>query len=752
MDLQQLNPMQKQAAETLEGPLLIIAGAGSGKTRTMTYRIANLLSQGVPAYAIMALTFTNKAAREMKNRVAGLTGDAADEAWIGTFHSICVRILRRDIEKIGYKRSFVIYDDDDQQRVLRDIYRDLDIDDKRFPVKEARNIISDAKNRLLTADEWFAESNKDFRSQKFHDIFVVYNKKLKDSDALDFDDLISHTLQLLVDHPPVLEYYRKRFRYVHVDEYQDTNFAQYSLVRLLTEESRNLCVVGDDDQSIYGWRGADIRNILEFQSDFPDAQVIKLEQNYRSTSNILDAANQVIANNPGRMEKALWTDIGEGEKIKLCSAGDEREEAAWICERIRRLKQREKVPLSEIAVLYRTHAQSRVLEEMLMRAGIPYRVYGGTRFYDRKEIRDVVAYLRLIINPLDEVALKRIINVPKRSIGEATVNALETHARENNIPLFSALIDTPDTLSSRPRKCVGEFVALINKLTALQESMPLTQFVELLLEETGLIAVDEESNDEEALARRENVLEFVGAVKEFEEQHEGATLAAFLENVALVTDLDRQEDSPQFITLMTLHSAKGLEFDAVFVAGLEEGLFPSSRSRDDEDRLQEERRLCYVGMTRAKKYLCLSWAKRRSLFNQISHNDRSRFLDEIPARLMSDDWARTMYKHFGDRKEPEFPTRQAAVQPPQPSFGIPGMGQRLDQIPGVHKGFIKPKPKRSAPATTFEAGDRVLHRKFGEGTVKLVEGGPSDGRVTVAFTAYGEKKFAISVAPIVKLE
>ncbi len=751
MDLQQLNPMQRKAAETLNGPLLIIAGAGSGKTRTMTYRIAHLLSRGVPAHAIMALTFTNKAAREMKNRVSALTGDAAEDAWIGTFHSICVRILRRDIEKLGYKRSFVIYDEDDQSKVLRDIYRDLDIDDKRFPPREARAVISDAKNRLLTADEWFAESGKDWRNQKLHDIFVAYERKLRASDALDFDDLISHTLQLLVDHPPVLQYYRNRFQYVHVDEYQDTNFAQYSLVRLLTEESRNLCVVGDDDQSIYGWRGADIRNILDFQKDFPDAQVVKLEQNYRSTSSILDAANQVIANNEGRMEKALWTELGEGEKIKLCSAGDEREEAAWICERIRRLQQR-KVPYSEIAILYRTHAQSRVLEEMFMRAAIPYRVYGGTRFYDRREIRDVVAYLRLIINPMDEVALKRIINVPKRSIGDATVTALENHARDRDIPLFSALSDLPDTLSSRPKKCVGEFVAIINKLTAMQEAMPLTQFVELLLEETGLVAVDEESNDEEALARRENVMEFVGAVKEFEEQHEDATLASFLENVALVTDLDRQEDAPQFITLMTLHSAKGLEFDAVFMAGLEDGLFPSSRSRDDEDRLQEERRLCYVGMTRARKFLCMSWAKRRSLFNQITYNDRSRFLGEIPARLLSDDWARTMNKHFGEREDTDFITRHTPAKPPKSSFGIPGMGQKVDHIPGVQKGFVKPAPKRPADAPSFAAGDRVLHRKFGEGTVLKVEGGQADGRVTVVFTAYGEKKFALSLAPIVKLE
>ena len=749
MDLKDLNTMQRQAAETVEGPLLIVAGAGSGKTRTMTYRIANLLKQGVPAYSILALTFTNKAAREMQDRVDKLSGSSANDAWIGTFHSICVRILRRDIEKLGYKRSFVIYDDDDQGRVLKDIYRRLDVDDKRLPVREMRKIISDAKNRLLSAQEWFEESVKDYRAQRIYDIFSHYDQQLRQANALDFDDLIAKALQLLVDHPPVLKHYQKRFQYVHVDEYQDTNFAQYSLVRLLTQESRNLCVVGDDDQSIYGWRGADIRNILNFQKDFPDAVVIKLEQNYRSTATILEAANKVIARNEGRMEKNLWTDLGEGDKIKLCSAGDEREESAWVCERIRQLNDRG-VKYAQIAVLYRMHAQSRIPEEMLMRAGIPYRIYGGTRFYDRKEIRDVVAYLRLLVNPMDEVSLKRIINVPKRAIGDATVALLEGHSEEHNLPLYSVLVDLPDTLASRPRKCVTEFVQLLNLLTAKKEQLGLTEFVELVLQETGLLKQYEDTNDEELIAKRENLMEFLGAAQEFERLSDDNTVEDFLENIALVTDLDMQEESPQFVTLMTLHSAKGLEYDAVFILGMEEGLFPTQRSLDDQDLLEEERRLCYVGMTRAKQFLGLSFAKRRMLYNQLSFNPPSPFLDDIPRELVSDEWGRTMRKHFGEADPHPMQVRKAAPKPPKMGFGIPGMGQDLGNIPGVRKGFaVTREPKR--PPAVFKAGDVVLHKKFGEGVVQDVTGKGSDARISILFTAYGEKQFAASVAPIVKL-
>lgn len=750
MDLNQLNPMQRQAAETLEGPLLIIAGAGSGKTRTMTYRIAHLIETGVKPYHILALTFTNKAAREMLERVNALAGEQAADAWIGTFHSVCVRILRRDIEKLGYQRSFVIYDDDDQLRVIKDILKQMDIDDKQFPPKEIRNTISGAKNELKNADDWFKESNKDYRAQRIHDIFVQYDQRLKKASALDFDDLIAKTLELFVNHPPVIEYYRQRFQYVHVDEYQDTNFAQYSLVRLLTEESRNLCVVGDDDQSIYGWRGADITNILNFKKHFPEARVIKLEQNYRSTSTILDASNELISHNTGRMDKKLWTDGEEGEPIRFYEAGDEQEEGAWICERIRRLHKLAGVTYSEMAVLYRLHAQSRVLEEMLMRAGIPYRVFGGTRFYDRREVRDALAYLRLLINPQDEVSLKRVINVPKRSIGDSTVALLSDEARQKDIPLYAVLCDLPESLSARPKKCVTAFVELISKLMVMKETMPLHEFVEYMLSETGLIQQYEATMDEEMISKKENLLELLSAVTEFEEQSDDKTLEAFLENVALVTDLDMQENAPQYVTLMTLHSAKGLEYDTVFMAGMEEGLFPSHRSLDDEKRLEEERRLCYVGMTRAKKYLHLSLARKRMIFNNITYNDRSRFIGEMPKNLMTDIWGKAIRQHFGEEEEQQPRTRE---KPSRFSFGAPGMGQKLADIPGVTKGFV-PSAARSVGTApqVFAPGDRVLHKKFGEGTVKEVEGKGADARITIWFTAYGDKQFALSIAPIAKIE
>lgn len=753
MDFTKLNVDQQKAVNTLSGPLLIIAGAGSGKTRTMTYRIAKLLETGIKPYRIMALTFTNKAAREMKNRIIELVGDEANDAWIGTFHSICMRFLRRDIDKLGYESSFVIYDEDDQSKLLKEIYSNLDYDEKRFTIREMRRLISNAKNKLLCADSWFEQSDRDFRSQRIHDIFQMYDKRLKMANALDFDDIIALTLKLFNDHPDLLNKYKNQFSHVHVDEYQDTNLAQYELVRLLTEDSRNLCVVGDDDQSIYGWRGADIRNILEFKKDFPDAEVIKLEQNYRSTQVILDASNELIANNEGRMEKELWTDIKGGDPIRFYEALDEREEAAWVCERIQRLHKIEEIPYSDMCVLYRMHAQSRVLEEMLMRAGIPYKVFGGTRFYDRKEIRDAIAYLRLVVNPQDDISLKRIINVPKRSIGDSTLGTLEKAARDRDVPLYSVLYDLPDTLSSRPQKCVQNFAEIMNDLTIAKENMALTEFVEYTLDRSGLLAQFEDTNDEELIARHENLMEFLGAVQEFENLSEDKSLEAYMENVSLVSDLDMELETPQYVTLMTLHSAKGLEYDVVFITGLEDGIFPSKRAMQEDDRLEEERRLLYVGMTRAKRFLHLSLAGRRLLFNQLHINSPSRFLGEMPKNLMSNKLGKAKRKHFGEPEKPEDIYKRPEPQEPSFSFGAPGIGQKIDSIPGVLKGFVPSAAmKAQAPPEVFNEGDRVLHKKFGEGTVRGVEGKGSNARITIFFTAYGEKQFALSIAPIAKIE
>lgn len=779
MNLNDLNPMQRRAAETLEGPVLILAGAGSGKTRTLTYRVANLLEHGVKAWHILALTFTNKAAREMRERIERLAGADAGEAWIGTFHSICCRILRRDIEKLGYERSFTIYDDDDQQRVIKAVLKELDIDEKFLPPKAVSADISDAKNRLLSPDEWLQKRGGDYRSQKTHDVMTRYEQRLRAANALDFDDLLVKTLQLFVEHPPVLEYYQSRFQYVHVDEYQDTNYAQYQMVSLITRKSRNLCVVGDDDQSIYGWRGADIRNILDFEKDFPDATVIKLEQNYRSTANILDAANQIIAHNEGRKEKELWTEDGEGEKITLYAAADERDEAAWICQRIRQL-QRGGTPYGSIAILYRMHALSRVLEETLMRAGIPYHVYGGTRFYDRREVRDVLAYLRVIQNPADDISLSRIINVPKRAIGDSTVEQLTQYARQNDMSLYAAVAAPPDTLASRARKSVNDFSSLIVSLLLAKETLPLSEFVQKVIDDSGLIAQYQKEENEENQARIENIREFMGAVTEFEQKSEDKSLFAFLENVALVTELDNQDSAPSFVTMMTLHSAKGLEYDAVFMSGMEEGIFPSARAMQEDNRVEEERRLCYVGVTRARKLLHLSYARRRMLFNQMQFNAPSCFLQEIPKRLIREEQSSAAqsasygygapaargagwgsYGGSGMRRQGGYQDNESRPQygygdtMPQRRAPAPKAPARPAQqpwnIPGVQRGFV-PSPARSVQVQLFKVGDKVQHPKFGKGVIREVTGSGDAARLHIVFPVFGEKVLAQSIAPIVKIE
>ena len=761
MDLTTLNPEQRRAAETLNGPVLILAGAGSGKTRALTYRVANLIDHGVPAWSILALTFTNKAAREMKARVQSLIGEEkAEEAWISTFHSTCARILRRDIEKIGYNRSFTIYDDDDQQRILKEILKQQNIDDKYLPVREIRCKISDAKNRMLMPDEWFAKSPRDRRSSMIHDVMTEYEKRMKAMNALDFDDLLLKTLVLLADHPPVLEYYRRRFTYVLVDEYQDTNRTQYELLRLLTAENRNLCVVGDDDQSIYGWRGADIRNILEFENDYPDATVIKLEQNYRSTGNILDAANQVIAHNEGRKDKTLWTEHGAGEKIISYCAQDEREEAAWIIQQIKELKQNG-INYGDIALLYRTNAQSRIPEEVLMQAGIPYRVFGGQKFYERKGIRD----------PADDISLTRIINVPKRSIGDATVQMLTEQAARQSVPVYAVLADMPDDLGSRAKKNVTEFFQMMTMLCALKETMGLEEFVDTMIRMTGLEEQYRKEDTEESLNRIENIQEFRGSVHEFATLGEQPTLEAYLENVALVTDLDRAEDRSGYVTMMTLHSAKGLEFDHVFIPGMEEGIFPSSRSLEEDNRLEEERRLMYVGITRARKRLYLSRASERMMYNQYSHNPPSRFIEEIPPRLLQEEYSAEAGNRYM-RRAGQLPVRkerfsdwdsfssetESRPRMPMAALGKPKLklnGMNLNSIPGVQKGFTGSKADAyaaSAIQKLFIPGDKVRHPKFGFGTVTEVSGNGADARIRIQFETAGERELSLTVAPIVKVE
>lgn len=753
MDWSTLNPQQRQAVETTEGPVLVLAGAGSGKTRALTYRVAYLLEKGVPASQILAITFTNKAAREMRERIDRLTGGQAGDSWVTTFHSCCARILRRDIEKLGYERAFSIYDDDDQMAIIKDLLKKHNIDDKVLPPREIKSKISGAKNKLLSPDEWFQQSPKDYRSQMIHDLYMDYERRLKASNALDFDDLLVKTLDLLSAHPPVLEAYQRRFQYILVDEYQDTNYAQYMFVKLLAGETHNVCVVGDDDQSVYGWRGADIRNILEFEQDFPNCKVIKLEQNYRSTANILDAANNVIAHNEGRKEKTLWTEEGEGQPIRLFCAGDEREEAAWICDRVNQMRQAGE-SYGGIAVLYRMHAQSRVLEEMLVRAGIPYRIFGGTRFYDRREVKDIIAYLRTLVNPSDDISLRRIINTPRRAIGDATIAELTRSAAQSDTSLFNAMLEPPESLASRARKSVGDFAILMTRLMALKEAMPIGDFVETLIDETKLEAQYAKEDTDEARTRVENIREFIGAVREYEQKNETPTLEGFLENVALVTDLDNMPEHQQAVTLMTLHSAKGLEFDTVFLIGMEQGLFPSMMAMN-EGRVEEERRLAYVGITRARKQLFLSYATQRMLFNQMQRNSVSSFIGEIPRRLLDDEWTHRTRPIINPAVKTREQILAARAQQTVSKDFLGGRSGAL-HIPGVQQGFSPSLARQfadqAAQVALFKPGDRVLHRKFGEGDVIEIKGNGGECRIVIEFAAYGTKEFSANIAPIVKVE
>ena len=746
IDLTALNPQQRLAVETTEGPLLVLAGAGSGKTRVLTYRVAKLIEDGVPPWKILAITFTNKAAREMAGRIAALAGESAREVWVSTFHACCARILRRDIEKLGYKRQFAIYDEDDRLTLIKSILKELNLSDKEYPPRQVRAVISDAKNRLLSPAEWLKDAGDNFRNKQLCEVYARYEEGLRGNNALDFDDLLLKALELFASQPPVLDYYRNRFDYILVDEYQDTNAAQYELVRLLSGEKRNLCVVGDDDQSIYGWRGADIRNILDFEKDFPDAKVVKLEQNYRSTANILDAANQVIAHNRGRKEKALWTQAGEGEKLTLYRALDERDEAAFIAATARQAAQT--YGAGQVAVLYRTNAQSRVLEEAFVRSGTAYRVYGGLKFYDRKEVKDLIAYMRALVNPDDDVSTRRIINEPKRAIGESTVEALLEYGRENGLSLLSAALDVDNAgLSARATAAVRGFAEMMIDLTEALYGQKPSEFLDALLEKTGYARQYEAAPSDENAARLENIEELRGAVAEFERLNPEGGMTDFLENVALMTDLDNMEERPGAVTLMTLHAAKGLEFDAVFLAGMEENIFPIARAQMDEDQLEEERRLCYVGITRARRKLYLSCAHTRMLYNARNANEPSRFLDELPARVLERGRAGGRESVRTVPPPMRAPAERKAVAP---AWTAPKPGGALG-IPGLSKGFVASQARGVQAAALFEVGDEVMHRVFRRGVVTEVTGSGDAQRVRVKFESGQEKLFAASVAPIVKV-
>ena len=739
MDLSTLNKEQRQAVDTLDGPLLILAGAGSGKTRALTYRIANLVDHGVSPWNILALTFTNKAAREMRERTEALLGGSVKDMWVATFHSCCTRILRSDIDKLGRDRNFVIYDDDDQTSLIAAIMKRLGVNDKDITKRQIKEHISEAKNKS-TEPEKFLMDNP-YLDESVLKVFREYQRSLKEYNALDFDDLLGKTLELFQSCPEVLQKYRSKFRYILVDEYQDTNVMQYHIVELLAREHGNICVVGDDDQSIYGWRGADIRNILDFEKDFPGAKVIRLEQNYRSTSNILDAANAVIENNQGRKSKKLWTDNGRGDRIETFTADSERDEAHFVCRKIME-GVRNGMNYGDFAVLYRMNAQSRIPETAMVNYGIPNKVYGGQRFYERKEIKDIMAYLRLIYNPFDDIALKRIINVPKRSIGDASIAELARVAEQEGKSMLVAAL-TSENIDPRAMKKIKPFADTMGEFIALSRTMPLSEFtwgmISALEYENYLKAEDKRGEVE---SRMDNLRELIGNIKEIEKDlSEGEdALRAFLENVSLVSDIDSMKDGNGAVALMTLHSAKGLEFPVVFMIGMEENIFPTSRARNDMSNhaMEEERRLCYVGMTRAKQKLYLINARQRNIFGNESYNRKSRFIEEIPAELTVSD---------NPVKQPDAREQAEHTRGQRKNFHRYAMDTHA-----LGDGTRDVRPAATPVSKTFEKYQKVQHDKFGVGTVMEISGSGSSMLVSIDFGAAGVKRFAAAYAPIKPVE
>lgn len=739
MDLSTLNKEQRQAVDTLDGPLLILAGAGSGKTRALTYRIANLVDHGVSPWNILALTFTNKAAREMRERTEALLGGSVKDMWVATFHSCCTRILRSDIDKLGRDRNFVIYDDDDQTSLIAAIMKRLGVNDKDITKRQIKEHISEAKNKS-TEPEKFLMDNP-YLDESVLKVFREYQRSLKEYNALDFDDLLGKTLELFQSCPEVLQKYRSKFRYILVDEYQDTNVMQYHIVELLAREHGNICVVGDDDQSIYGWRGADIRNILDFEKDFPGAKVIRLEQNYRSTSNILDAANAVIENNQGRKSKKLWTDNGRGDRIETFTADSERDEAHFVCRKIME-GVRSGMNYGDFAVLYRMNAQSRIPETTMVNYGIPNKVYGGQRFYERKEIKDIMAYLRLIYNPFDDIALKRIINVPKRSIGDASIAELARVSEQEGKSMLVAAL-TSENIDPRAMKKIKPFADTMGEFIALSRTMPLSEFtwgmISALEYENYLKAEDKKGEVE---SRMDNLRELIGNIKEIEKDlSEGEdALRAFLENVSLVSDIDSMNDGNGAVALMTLHSAKGLEFPVVFMIGMEENIFPTSRARNDMSNhaMEEERRLCYVGMTRAKQKLYLINARQRNIFGNESYNRKSRFIEEIPAELIVSD---------NPVKQPDAREQAEHTRGQRKNFHRYAMDTHA-----LGDGTRDVRPAATPVSKTFEKYQKVQHDKFGVGTVMEISGSGSSMLVSIDFGAAGVKRFAAAYAPIKPVE
>ena len=746
MDLMQgLNEPQQRAVACLQGPLLIVAGAGSGKTRVLTFRIANLLEHGVPPYRILAITFTNKAAREMRERVDALIGDAAQDVWLSTFHSFCARLLRMELEHYGrYAKNFVIYDAADSKGLIRECLKELNIDEKHTAPGAVQAHISDAKNRLLDVAAFTAQAT-DFFAEQVAKIYALYQSKLQENNALDFDDLLMLTVELLTKNEELRMKYQKKFQYILVDEYQDTNGAQYAITKLLAAEHRNICVVGDADQSIYGWRGADMRNIMNFEQDYPEATVILLEQNYRSTKNILAAANAVIENNLTRKKKELWTDNPTGDRITIYEGATEKNEASYIVREVERLHTMFHVKYGDIAVLYRTNAQSRNIEEAFYATGVPYAMVGSVRFYDRREIKDIIAYLRVIYNPRDTLSLLRIINVPRRGLGPTSIARMMETAEEYRISLFEVITDAQllsmiPKLSAKVKVALEEFAAMVFTFMGQLGTRPIHEIVEDVIETSGYAAALEEEKKEDNRDRLENLREFISVAKNFDDgAEEGENgLADFLAQIALISDVDQTEQSDGTVTLMTFHAAKGLEFPAVFMAGMEEGLFPHSRTLLDDTEIEEERRTCYVGITRAERRLYLTYARQRTIYGRTEMSRPSRFLAEIPEELVEHKEA----DFFGgaDLRAPSNIWSERSTRTERKRYMPPPQHTAAD-------GSVI-RPDASA---AFQAGDAVRHSKWGDGRIVAISGSGEDAELSIAFPGEGIKKFVQKYAPILKL-
>lgn len=759
-----LNDKQKEAVLATEGPCLVIAGAGSGKTKVLTHKIAYLLSEkNVKPWNILSITFTNKAANEMKQRVEKLVGEASQEMWLGTFHSICVRILRRFIDRIGFDTTFLIFDSTDQRTLVKECIKSIGLDDKLFTDRSVLSEISNGKNDMLEPKAYQVKYNGDFRKEKIGEVYELYQKKLKENNALDFDDIINYTIKILTENPDVLEYYTEKFKYVLVDEYQDTNKAQFMLVSILASKYGNITVVGDNDQGIYSFRGADITNILNFEKDFPGSKIVKLEQNYRCTGNILKAANAVIKNNENKYDKKLWTENEEGKLPCIYKAEDEYDEASYIVKQINMLKMEEYLKLSDFVILYRMNSQSRAIEDIFRRENIPYKIIGGLKFYERKEIKDIIAYLRLIFNTSDNLSLKRIINEPKRGIGKTSLDNIQDISDKTGKSMYEIIKYAEQYELNRVKANSIQFVEVIEELRKQVNQIPISELIKLTLNKTGYVKALENENTIEAESRIQNLEEFLTVAIEFEEQMAENTLAEFLESISLTSDIDNMEESEDTVTLMTLHSAKGLEFPVVFLVGMEEGIFPGYKSIGEIKELEEERRLFYVGITRAMQYLYLTCAKRRTIFGSTSYNQMSRFLKEIPKDLLDG------YEEIDNEDNNSFKDSNYGWE-----YGTNYAGKvktykfdNVEKIPEVKEkvgafqfrtaeSFLnslnKKASDRQVDITKYKEGQKIYHKKFGEGTINKIEQEGEDYKLDIQFDKVGHKRLMAKFAELEIIE